>query len=187
MEKGETTAKKHIAFLGGASVPETDRIYTDAVETARLLAVNGHHIVNGGGPGIMKASTVGAHMAGKKVLAVTYHPNHKHANFEGVDPTNNFDEEVITLDYFDRTKVMLENADVHILFKGGTGTISEFGMTWASSRIHEGHHKPIILFGDFWHDIVVAFEKYMLMRDGEADLLKIVTTPQAVLEYVDSL
>jgi predicted Rossmann-fold nucleotide-binding protein len=79
---------------------------------------------------------------------------------------------------------MLQNSDVHIVFKGSTGTISEFGMTWASSRIHEGNHKPIILFGEFWKEITDVITKNMLMRPGEVELLKICTTPQEVLEYI---
>ncbi len=58
----------------------------------------------------MRASTLGAKEAGGTVTAVTYHPSVKHKNFEGVDPENKFDEEIITNDYFDRTKVMLQNS-----------------------------------------------------------------------------
>jgi uncharacterized protein (TIGR00730 family) len=178
---------KKIAFLGGAAWKPEDEVFMDAYNTAKLLAENGYGIVNGGGPGVMRAATLGAHDGGGKALAVIYHPNHKHQNYEGTDPENKFDEEVVTLDYFDRTKVMLQNSDVHIVFKGGTGTISEFGMTWASSRIHEGHHKPIILFGDFWNHIIEEFKDHMLMREGELELIKILTTSTQVLEYIKSL
>lgn len=175
---------KRVAFLGGASWEKEDKPYQDAYEVARVLAENGYEIVNGGGPGIMRASTRGGKAGGAGVIAITYHPNKKKNNYEGIDPLNNFDEEIITLDYFDRTKVMLQNSDVHIVFKGSTGTISEFGMTWASSRIHEGNHKPIILFGEFWKEITDVITKNMLMRPGEVELLKICTTPQEVLEYI---
>ncbi|MFA6982181.1 MAG: LOG family protein [Patescibacteria group bacterium] len=174
-----------IAFLGGASWEKESDAYQDAYETARLLAENGYQIINGGGPGVMKASSAGAKVGGNdNVLAITYHPNKKKTNFEGVDETNPFDEEVVTMDYFDRTKVLLQNSTVHIVFRGSSGTVSEFGMTWASSRIHEGNHKPIILFGDFWHEILDCFRKNMLMRPGELELLKICTTPQEVLNYI---
>jgi len=176
---------KKIAFLGGASWTEEDQAYKDAYNTAKLLAENGYEVVNGGGPGIMKAATLGAKTARGKTLAITYHPNKKKRNYEGVDETNPFDEEIITLDYFDRTKVMLQNTDLHIVFNGSTGTISEFGMTWASSRIHEGNNKPIILFGRFWQDFIDVIEKHMFMREGEVELLKICATPEEVLEYTE--
>ncbi len=182
------TEIKTIAFLGGAAWDEDSDVYKEAFETAKLLAQEGYEIVNGGGPGVMRAATKGAHAGGSKlVLAITYHPNKPKKNYEGTDPENNFEQEVVTLDYFDRTKVMLQNSDVHIVFKGGTGTISEFGMTWASSRIHEGHHKPIILFGKFWENIINTLKGNMLMRPGELDLIKILETPEEVVAYVMSL
>ncbi len=178
---------KKIAFLGGAAWQKEDEPYKLAFETAKLLAKKGYQIVNGGGPGVMRASTEGAHKGGGKALAVTYYPNRKHKNYEGTDKLNKFDEEIKTLDYFDRTKVMLQNSDVHVIFKGGTGTISEFGMTWASSRIHEGHHKPILLVGDYWNHIIEEFKIHMLMRPGEVELVKVVETPEEVLDCIRNL
>lgn len=178
---------KKIAFLGGSDWKPDSKVFKDAYETAKLLGEVGYEIVNGGGSGVMLASTLGAKESRGRVLAITYHPQEKHHNFEGIDPENKFDEEVTTMDYFDRTKVLLQNSDVHIIFKGGTGTISEFGMTWASSRIHQGQAKPIVLFGDFWHEIIETFEKYMYMRNGELLLYKILDSPQDVLEYIKGL
>lgn len=178
---------ERVAFLGGASIEPNDKYFIEAVEVAKILAENKYKIINGGGPGIMRAATIGAKKANSDVLAITYHPAYKHKNYEGTDPENKFDDEIMTIDYFDRTKVMLQNSDVHIVFQGGTGTISEFGMSWASSRIHEGHHKPIILYGDFWNHIIKEFQTHMLMRPGEVELVKIVTTPQQVLDYIKKL
>ncbi len=178
---------KRVAFLGGAGVEKGSEMWEAAYATAELLARAGYMVVNGGGPGVMEASTKGAHAGGGQVLAVTYHTAYKHKNYEGVYVENDFDKEIVTLDYFDRTKAVLQNSDVHVVFKGGTGTISEFGMTWASSRIHEGHHKPIILYGDFWGHIIKEFRTHMLLRPGEVELLKIVSTPQGVLEYIKQL
>lgn len=178
---------RKIAFLGGSSWDETSQVYKDAYNTAKLLAENGYQIINGGGPGVMKASTLGCESVGGDSLVITYYPNKEKKNYEGVDPENTFDDEIITLDYFDRTKVMLQNSDVHIIFNGSTGTISEFGMTWASSRIHEGNHKPIILFGRFWEKILEVIKENMLMRPGEVELLKIVETPKEVLEHIKDI
>ncbi len=176
-----------IVFLGGASWENDSKVFKEAYDTAKLLAENGYKIMNGGGPGVMRAATMGAKAAGQNVIVVTYHPNKKKANYEGVDPENPFDDEIVTLDYFDRTKVMLQNNDVHIVFNGSTGTISELGMSWASSRIHEGNHKPIILFGSFWEEIVESIKKNMLMRPGEIELLQICSTPEEVLSYIQKL
>jgi ribulose-phosphate 3-epimerase len=176
-----------IGILGGAAWKEDEEPYKQAYEVSKLLSENGYEIINGGGPGVMKAATEGAHAAGKNALVVTYHPNKPKRHYEGVSPENKFDEEVVTLDYFDRTKVMLQNTDVHIVFKGSIGTLSEFGMTWVSSWIHEPNSKGIIMYGDFWNDFLDAVEKSFTIKMGERELLKVCTTPEQVLDYIQSL
>lgn len=174
---------RSIAFLGGADFKPEDQTYKDAYITAKYLAQMGLTIYNGGGPGVMRASTEGAKSVGGKVIGVTYHPKVPHPHFEGRDPENLFDEEITTSDYFDRTRQLLILSDIHIIFRGGTGTISEFGMTWASSRIRTGEERPIILFGKFWKTLIDDFRKYMYMRPGEFRLYKIVTsTDEATTE-----
>ena len=176
-----------IAILGGAAWKETDEPYKQAYEVSKILAENGYELINGGGPGVMKAATEGAHAGNQRVIVVTYHPNKPKRHYEGVSPENNFDEEIITLDYFDRTKVMLQNTDVHIVFRGSIGTLSELGMSWVNSWIHEPNNKPIILYGSFWNEILDIIEKNLVIKMGERDILKICNTPEEVLEYIKSL
>lgn len=178
---------KKIAFLGGASWNEEDQTYIDAYNMAKVLAENGYEVMNGGGPGVMRAATLGSAAGNGKNLIVTYHPNKPKKNYEGVDPLNTAQEEVFALDYFDRTKIMLINSDLHIVFNGSTGTISEFGMTWASSRINEENRKPIILYGAFWKEILDAIKKNMLIRPGELEILTICTTPEEVLKFIKDI
>jgi uncharacterized protein (TIGR00725 family) len=178
---------ENASFLGGADFQPGDDTYTDAFETARLLAENGITVLNGGGPGVMRAATEGAQAAGGQVIGVTYYPKYPHARYEGKDPLNHFDEEVVTADYFDRTKTLLQMGDVHIVFRGGTGTISEFGMSWALSRIHYGHNIPLLLFGQFWEEITSCLKEYMYMREDEFRIYHVVTSPQRVLETIREL
>jgi uncharacterized protein (TIGR00725 family) len=175
-----------IAVLGGAGWEEDEQPYKDAFEVSRVLAEAGYELVNGGGPGVMRASTKGAHTVGGRVLAITYHPNKPKRHYEGVDPDNDFDDEIITLDYFDRTKVMLQTTQLHIIFKGSIGTLSELGMSWISSWIHEPDNKPIILYGDFWNDYLEVIHKHARIVQNEEGILKVCTTPEEVLEYVRS-
>lgn len=176
-----------VAFLGGAAWQPEDQTFKEAFDTAKLLAQNGYEIVNGGGPGVMRASTLGAQAAGGKTLAITYHPNKSKAHYEGCDPLNPADEEVYTLDYFDRTKVMLQNSDIHIVFKGSIGTLSELGMSWINSWIHEPNNKPIILYGEFWKEILAVLSKHMYLKHHEETILIICSTPEEVLKYIQGL
>ncbi len=177
---------RKIAFLGGAQWKPEDQPFKDAKAVAKLLAENGYEIVNGGGPGVMRASTEGAHEGKGESLAITYHPNKPKLHYEGVDPLNTFDEEILTLDYFDRTKVMLQNADVHIVFNGSIGTLSELGMSWVVSWIHEPNHKPIILYGSFWKEFIAVIKKNMLLRHGEENILENLETPEQVLKFIQA-
>jgi predicted Rossmann-fold nucleotide-binding protein len=78
-------------------------------------------------------------------------------------------------------------SDIHIVFRGGTGTISEFGMAWAASRIRDGQERPIILFGEFWKTLIENFRKYMYMRPGEFRLYKIVKSVDEAINEVKRL
>jgi len=183
---GRSEKIKSVAFLGGAGWKKGDKAYEDAFNTAKILAENNFKIINGGGPGVMEASTLGVKEVDPNidVVAITYHPNKEKRHYEGVVENNPFDYEVITLDYFDRTKVMLQTSDAHIVFNGSIGTMSELGMTWISSWIHYPHSKPIILFGEFWKKYIDYVKQNMLLDHGEENMMKICTTPKQVLEYL---
>jgi len=176
-----------IAFLGFADSLETDPEYKEAYLSAKLLAENGYTLVDGGGPGVMEAATLGAHAGGGKAIGVTLvHPTDM-PHFEGPSKKNNFDSEVQTHSYVERTLKLLEISDVYVIFNGGTGTISEFGMAWGLARLHFGHHKPLVLYGSWWHEIIEAFGKNMHLRAEELEVYHIVTSPEEVLMKIRAL
>ena len=174
---------KNVAFFGDANLPESDPAYKEAFETAKLLAGEGYTIVNGGGPGVMNASTQGAGAVGGATLSVTFTPKDA-TGFEGRYVGNVTDKTIKTKNYIERMFKLMEEADTFVIFRGGTGTISEFGTAWVLARLYYGHHKPFVLYGDFWHEIVTVLMKHMKMRGTERKVFKIVTTPQEVLEAV---
>lgn len=174
---------KKVTFFGFSEAKPEDQVYQDAFETAKLLAKKGFVILNGGGPGIMKASSLGAKEGGGKTTGVTFYPAGA-THFEGRDPSNPLDEEIKCPNYVERTLRLIDLGDVYVIFSGGTGTISEFGMAWGLARIYFGNHKPLILFGSFWHEILEAMGKNMLLRPEALRVYKIVTKPQEVLEAI---
>jgi uncharacterized protein (TIGR00730 family) len=177
---------KAVTFFGYADSTVDDQEYKDAYETARKLAEKGLEIVNGGGPGVMLAATEGAHAGGGKASVATFYPKFIE-NFEGKDKNNKADREVIMDNYVERTMKLLEMGNAYVIFNGGTGTLSELGMAWGLAYLYFGHHKPLILYGDFWFPIVEALAKNLRMADKRPDSLrvyKIATTPEKVLEYL---
>ncbi|MBI2039926.1 LOG family protein [Candidatus Microgenomates bacterium] len=169
-----------VAIFGFADAPVNSNLYKDAFNVAKILAQTGYLVVNGGGPGVMRAATEGAHAVGGKVTGVTFYPK-EIIRYEGKDPQNQVDEEVITQNYVERTLRLLERGQVYVVLNGGTGTISEFGMAWGLARLYFGHHKPLILYGNFWHEIIEAFKKNMHLREGDLSVFKIVNSPHEVL------
>src|SRR3990167_10231422 len=174
---------KSLTFFGSARTREENSVFQDAYETAAKLAEHKLTVVNGGGPGEMLAATFGAKSAGGKVKVVYYTPQHA-TTFEGKNKLNAGDEEFEESNYILRTKKLLELGDAYVIFRGGSGTISEFGMAWGLAKLYFGHHKPLILFGNFWEHIIRAFKDNMLMRPEELKVYRIVNTPDGVLKAI---
>ena len=177
---------KSITIFGFADCPPGDPLYNDAMEVSMKLAEKGLQIVNGGGPGVMRAATDGAHAGGGEAMVATFYPRHIE-NFEGKDPQNKADKEVIMNNYVDRTMKLLELGQAYVIFNGGTGTLSEFGMAWGLAYLYFGHHKPLILYGDFWFPIMEVLVKNMLIgtRPGALRVYRIATTPEMVIKYLE--
>ncbi|OGM11992.1 hypothetical protein A2Z22_04905 [Candidatus Woesebacteria bacterium RBG_16_34_12] len=174
---------KNIAFFGDANVPKNDPVYKDAFDIARMLAEKGYTIVNGGGPGVMDASTKGAEAGNGETLAVTFAPTDA-PGFEGRYVGNITDVEIKTANYIDRMFKLLEHADCFIIFKGGSGTISEFGTAWVLAKIYFSHHKPFILFGDFWLEIIDAIKNNMNIDNLEMSVFEIVTRKEDIFPTI---
>lgn len=174
---------QQIAVFGYANSQAGDGLYEYVVKVCEKLAKAGYTIVDGGGPGVMRAATVGAKQGKGRVIGVTFYPTDL-PNFEGRDPDNLFDEEIKTSSYVERTLTLMREGQVYVIFKGGTGTISEFGMAWGLARLYFGHHKPLILYGNFWHKIIDAFKENMSLRPEELKVFKIVDSPDEVLQAI---
>lgn len=177
---------KKVTIFGYSECLKEEELYFQAYKTGKLLAQKGYVIVNGAGPGVMRASSEGAKAAGGKTIGVSFVPKDM-TNFEGRDKQNPIDEEYIEANYVERTLKLLEMGDVYIIFNGGTGTISEFGMAWGLARLYFGKHKNLILFGSWWHEILESFARNMKIRPEELRVYKIVNTPEEALSCVESI
>lgn len=178
------TVIKNIAFFGDAETPENHPDYKDAFEVAKLVAAEGYTIVNGGGPGIMNASTQGADEAGGETLSITFSPKET-TEFEGKYLKNVTDEEIATTNYIERMFKLMEHSDIFIIFRGGTGTISELGTAWVLAKLYYGHHKPFILFGDFWKTVIGAIHDNLNIDEHEMDVFEIVRSREMIIPTID--
>lgn len=173
----------NITFFGDSAIPEGDPIYDAVYDCSRILSQQGYTIVNGGGPGIMKAATDGAESVQGKTIAIYWQP--KLASFfEGKNLANVTDESETASNYLIRTLGLIEAGDVYVVCKGGTGTISEFGMVWCLAKLYYGSHKPVILFGEFWDEIIEAFQKNMNIDEMELSVLYQANTTEEIINII---
>jgi len=175
---------RSVSFFGCACGNAGESHVEAARIVARRVAESGRTVVNGGGPGVMLAATKGAKEVGGKTVAVYYRPELT-TSFVGEIAANHADERFEEANYVLRTKKLLELSDVNIVFNGGTGTISEFGMAWGLARLYFGHHKPLILYGDFWKPIMESFKSNMLVRPEEYEVFTIVSSPKDALAAIE--
>lgn len=173
-----------IAIFGSSHVKPESKLSKEVYEVTKKLAEAGYMIINGGGPGVMRAATEGAKAGGGKVIGVTFYPEDT-MHYEGRDPKNLFDQEIRVKNYVERTLELMREGQVYVIFQGATGTISEFGMAWGLAKLYFGHHKPLILYGRFWEKIIKAFKENMLLQAEELKVYKIVSSPEQVLEAIE--
>lgn len=183
MDNKKAQTIEQVAIFGSSHDIGISRLIKEVTEVTKELAEAGYTVVNGGGPGVMRASTIGAKLGGGKVIGVTFQAE-KDMHYEGRDLENKFDIEIKTKNYLERTLTLLREGQVYVIFNGGTGTISEFGMAWGLAKLYFGHHKPLILYGKFWKNIIAAFKENMMLTKEEQEVYKIVDTPEGVLEAI---
>lgn len=166
-----------VTVFGWSESQPGDALYEAARETARLLAGCGLTVVSGGFGGEMEAAARGAKEGGGRTIGVTFYPELATKFEQGKGASSYLDREIKTETYLERTLKLIALGDAFVCFNGGTGTISEWGMAWGLARIYYGHHKPLIMFGDFWKDIVGAIERNMHIRPEEEKVYRIVDSP----------
>lgn len=176
------SAIRNVAVFGSADVDSKDPVYEEAFNVARYLAYHDKVIVNGGGPGVMQAATEGAQTVGGQTLVVTFSPDPLEApEFEGRFDQNKADKEIKTKNYVERMFGLMEHADIFIVFKGGTGTLSEWATAWLMAHIYFGHHKPFILYGEFWFDVIKCIQDNFFIGQHEMQVFKIVKNEEELI------
>lgn len=175
---------KRVAVFGSADVTEDSPVYQEAFEAAKLLAEEGKLIVDGGGPGVMQAATLGARSVNGHTLAVTFYPTDA-PNFVGRFHGNLVDKEIKTKNYIERMFTLMDNADAFVIFRGGTGTLSEWSTAWLLAHLYYGNHKPFVLYGEWWQEVIDVIAKHFIIEGPEMKVFKIARDAQEMLYILD--
>lgn len=181
--KKSSTIQK-IAIFGSADVDEKHPLYQETFNIARFLAYHGKTVVNGGGPGTMLAATLGAESVGGDTLTVTLNPKDM-PEFEGADVENKADKEIKATNYIERMFGLMNESDAFICVRGGTGTLSEWATAWLLAHLYYGSHKPLILYGDFWHEVMRVMGEYFFIGEKEHEVYKIARDEDELIEALN--
>ena len=79
---------------------------------------------------------------------------------------------------------LMEYGDLFIIFKGGSGTVSEFGTAWVLAKLYYGHHKPFLLYGKHWPEIIDVLRKNMNIDKLELSVFEICESVECVIKAI---
>ena len=157
-----------VSIFGSARTPPTDPQYQAAVETARLLALEGIPIITGGGPGIMEAANRGAVEGGGLSIGCNIE-----LPFE--QGTNAYVRRSINFRFFFVRKMMfVKYSTAFVVFPGGFGTLDELTESLTLIQTGKIKHFPVILFGtEYWKGLVDWLQNRVLEEGkiSEPDML----------------
>jgi uncharacterized protein (TIGR00730 family) len=141
----------------------TSRYYADAVELSRRITEWGMErlkrdtqkkftVCTGGGPGIMEAANLGAHLAGGESIGLNISLPFEQMPNQYISATLNFE-----FHYFFMRKLFFMNlANAVVIFPGGFGTLDELMevLTLIQTRKVQ-KYVPLVLYGtDFWSEVI---------------------------------
>ncbi|AXY77543.1 TIGR00730 family Rossman fold protein [Paraflavitalea soli] len=175
-----------ISVFGSARTQPGHPYYELTVDVSRKLAEEGFGIISGGGPGIMEAANKGAQLGGSKSVGLNIElPFEQHAN-PYIDRNAN-----LHFEYFFVRKVMFTKySQGFVMMPGGFGTMDEFFEVATLIQTGKMSPVPLILVGSqYWGGLMDWMQETMLQKSnnisaGDLELLKIVDTPEEVVEHV---
>jgi uncharacterized protein (TIGR00730 family) len=139
------------------------RYYVEATELARMITEWGMRhtppgaqkrflVCTGGGPGIMEAANLGAHLAGGESIGLNISLPFEQVPNQYISATLNFEFHY----FFTRKLFFMSLANALVIFPGGFGTFDELmeALTLIQTR-KVSKHLPIVLYGtEFWDEVV---------------------------------
>lgn len=176
-----------VSIFGSARTKPTDPYYTLATEVAKRIASEGYGVITGGGPGIMEAGNLGAHLEkGTSVGLNIDLPFEQHDN-PYIDPDKN-----LQFDYFFVRKVMfVKYSQGFVVMPGGFGTLDELFEAITLIQTNKIEKFPIILVGrSFWKGLIDWVKDTLLLHgnisEKDLDLLQMADTPEEVVGHINT-
>jgi len=157
--------KNSVTIFGSARFSEDNKWYKESQKLAHKLSKAGHHIVTGGGPGIMEAANRGAFggTPGDSVGLNIQLPKEQR--------TNPYVERSMGFHYFFTRKVCMSfSANAFVYFPGGLGTLNELFEIITLVQTKKIEKIPLVLIGkDFWTPFLKLMREKLLKEYKTVD------------------
>lgn len=176
-----------VSIFGSARTKPGTAYYELATKIAQRIAQEGYGVITGGGPGIMEAGNLGAHLEkGTSVGLNIDLPFEQHDN-PYIDNDKN-----LQFDYFFVRKVMfVKYSQGFVVMPGGFGTLDELFEAITLIQTNKIEKFPIILVGrTFWAGLL-DWVKSTLLENGnisekDLDLLQMADDEDEVVNHINA-
>ncbi len=176
-----------VSIFGSARTKPGTAYYELATKIAQRIAQDGYGVITGGGPGIMEAGNLGAHLEkGTSVGLNIDLPFEQHDN-PYIDHDKN-----LQFDYFFVRKVMfVKYSQGFVVMPGGFGTLDELFEAITLIQTNKIEKFPIILVGrTFWAGLL-DWVKSTLLENGnisekDLDLLQMADNEDEVVNHINA-
>jgi len=182
---GKSAVRKHksksITIFGSARFSKDSHYYKEAKKLGYLLAMKGYKIVTGAGPGIMQASSEGAHEAGGQTIGFSIYLPHE----KDLKP---YSKNHVVLDHFYVRKLMLtHSSQAYVFMPGGLGTLDELFEVLTLMQTGKSKKLPVILYDRKFWDPMMKFIANSLIKEHtiHSKDLELVAMTDSVEEVVE--
>jgi len=187
-QRGFEFAQKYprsVSIFGSSMITSDNIFYKHAYELSKkIVAETKYAVFNGGGPGIMEASSKGATEAGGQSVGMRI-------NLLRERNPNNYATDTINFTYFFARKSMLTfAAETYIFFPGGFGTFDEMFGILTLIQTSKIPRVPVILFGSsFWNPFRDFLKQTMLsehrmINDCDLDIFEITDNYDHIIDII---
>ena len=169
-----------ICIFGSYQPAPGEPLYQTAYEIGHTLAREGYCVANGGYEGTMEASHRGAKEAGGCTVGITCSIFSKYREIPL--KANPFcDQEIHYDNVMQRIDRMMQMSFAYIFLQGGTGTLSELGLTWEYVAKGLIEPRPIFIVGDFWRPLA---ERLIAARPRSGQWVHLVETADQIIDVL---
>lgn len=176
-----------VSIFGSARTKPGTAYYELATKIAQRIAQEGYGVITGGGPGIMEAGNLGAHLEkGTSVGLNIDLPFEQHDN-PYIDHDKN-----LQFDYFFVRKVMfVKYSQGFVVMPGGFGTLDELFEAITLIQTNKIEKFPIILVGrTFWAGLLDWVKSTLLenrnISEKDLDLLQMADNEDEVVNHINA-